>query len=689
MKEEKKEESSFYFYLYRDQAGNAAYKVRQAENGDRVFLVRDKRRHYNEGMPASYYPYRLDAINLSRAETPIFVVGDERDCDKLAELGIVATCGVLDALGGHWPADWGRYFAGRWIVLVPSFATGSDKVAASAIDQLNPIAGHQTLFPPPDRSPGETLADWIDRLEVDKGKLFDMLSAEMNRQLDAERAEDAKHQLPPGFIRGDAWEAPPAAFEEEDSHDLSWKPFPLDLLPGPMREYILEAQRMLGCDPSYFVLPSLVMMAGAIGNSRIITLNEEWPEPSVLWGCVIADSSSMKSPAFKKAIEPLAALDLEFDREYRQKGKAYEAEMDIWKSNTKWREKETPEEVSYSPPKPPVSRRVKVDDITVESLAQIMTANPKGLTLLQDELAAWFSSFTRYKASGGGGSDRPFWLEVFNAAHKRVDRKGGNKPSIVIERAGASVCGTTQKEIFASLMGSDFFTSGFVARILFAMPPRSKKIFVEGGIELAVRESYHNLYRKLFYLDGEACFEEGYAPTPVRLTPAGMAAWKKFHKLWADRQWISFGEQLSALAKLEGYCARFALLFAVSDFVMGVTAEESVDADHIERAVRVVNWFLDEACRVYAMIKKSPETLERERIIKMIEDNSGIVTAHNLFQSNKAKYGSTDRAREVLEHLVLTEVLERVETASGPQGGRRKEYFRLLQHRNGNCATAR
>jgi hypothetical protein len=48
---------------------------------------------------------------------------------------------------------------------------------------------------------------------------------------------------------------------------------------------------------------------------------------------------------------------------------------------------------------------VCVSDATVEKLASLAAALPRGLLLQRDEIAGWLGAFDKY---GGGGSDRAF-----------------------------------------------------------------------------------------------------------------------------------------------------------------------------------------------------------------------------------------------------------------------------------------
>src|SRR4029079_6607259 len=112
----------------------------------------------------------------------------------------------------------------------------------------------------------------------------------------------------------------------------------------------------------------------------------------------------------------------------------YDKEFTLWKRD-KSSTADPPEE-----PKEPKPERNAVSDTTVEALAPLLLANPRGLLLKRDELAGWFGSFDRY-AGGKGGTDSANWLSMFNAQSLTVDRKTGIPRTIYVPQAAVSVCG--------------------------------------------------------------------------------------------------------------------------------------------------------------------------------------------------------------------------------------------------------
>lgn len=90
--------------------------------------------------------------------------------------------------------------------------------------------------------------------------------------------------------------------------------FPLDSLVPCVREFVVEISNGLPCSADMIALPSLVTIGTAIGNSRRIRITETWNEPCSMYGAIVAETGSMKSPALKLATEPLKKLQTESRR---------------------------------------------------------------------------------------------------------------------------------------------------------------------------------------------------------------------------------------------------------------------------------------------------------------------------------------------------------------------------------------
>ncbi len=232
-----------------------------------------------------------------------------------------------------------------------------------------------------------------------------------------------------------------------------FQPFPTDVLPKPVADFIHQGARALGCDKSYIALPLLTMLAAAVGNSRRIRLKRTWCEPAMIWAVVVGESGTLKSPAHDLATKPIYQVQNGALKEYRDQMVDYDrdkahhdAELAEWKKSGKKKGEPQPEA-----PAEPVAVRHLVSDCTVEALAVLLEQQPRGLLVARDELSGWVNSFDAYKSCRG--ADVAHWLSMHRAGPLTVDRKTGRR---IIHVPRASVCiagGVQPKALAAALIG--------------------------------------------------------------------------------------------------------------------------------------------------------------------------------------------------------------------------------------------
>lgn len=662
-------------YSYYGEDGRELFFVGRTPDKEFPVFYLDDKGKWLPGRGKINVPYRLPELLAAPLVELLFIVEGEKDVETLKRKGLLATTNAGGVGGTNAYKGWLKYFTGRMICILPDNDPAGKKHALKVKEILDPVARQVWIIDLPELPHKGDVTDFFAKDDFD-GEVL-VAFCEAKRPPIAVTAEKCAINGEPVYAMGDAFEGTSALKEEEVVEPGKWHPFPLEALPIEIGDYVAEVGRMLHCDPAFSILASLVTMGGAIGNSRVCRLNDTWIEPAVFWGCLVAEPSSMKSPASDLATEPAVQLSDSFSLENQLASETYEAEFESWRFNGRFRKPGENDTDAAPPPKKPKCRRVRVEDITVEKLAEMLHDNPKGLILIRDELGGWFSSFTRYKSGGAGGSDLDFWLEVFRARSKTVDRKSGSRPSLYVPRCATSVYGTFQPSAVAGVFTPEFFERGFVARILFAMPPASRRVFVEGGIHPGVKQAYHETFQRLFYLDGPNSINPSGAAVFTEFSPKGKEAWKGFYREWSDRQWGTFGEIGYALAKLEAYCARFAMLYALVDYVNQRTSQEMIEPIHVERAFATVQWFADEAARLYATIETPMHLLKLERLAGFIAKHGGVMTPRRLLMSNPKKYKSTSVTAKMLDELVNANMATQETTTPGEMGGRPSSRYLL------------
>jgi hypothetical protein len=446
----------------------------------------------------------------------------------------------------------------------------------------------------------------------------------------------------------------------------AYRPFPVDALPEPICGWARAGAAALGCDPSFTALPALAAVASVIGNTRVILLKRGWTEPAILWTAIVGDSGTLKSPAHEQAVIPLY-------REQERLLNEYQKEMAEYLEG-KAKRKSADDESGDPPPEPPFLRRVVCSDVTVEKVAALLEANPRGLLLSRDELAAWLGSFTRYKGKAGG-TDLPNWLEMHRAGTVIVDRKTGDRQTLYIKRAAVSVCGGIQPRILARALTAEHIDAGLVARLLMAMPPRRPKVWSEAVVHEEVDEAYHKLFRTLL----QRRYGRGEGPGVLRLDPAAKQLWVEWYNEWAGEQAAAEGEMAATLAKLEGGAARLALLHHVATMTHLETDDcRPVGLRSMEAGITLARWFAAEARRILAMLGESEQECTLRRLVEYIQGQGGRITVRALQKAYSRRYRTSEQAHEALDSLVQAGLGLWVNPPATPKGGQAAQYMELL-----------
>lgn len=454
-------------------------------------------------------------------------------------------------------------------------------------------------------------------------------------------------------------------------------PFPVACLPEPVNTFVTDAARAIGCDPSYVALPLLVGLASAIGNTRRIRLKRSWSEPAIVWGAIVGESGTQKSPALELALRPIrrrqqAAMKrfAEAMETYKTHLMQYEKELAAWKRL---------KEAGEPPVKPeePQADRSWCDDSTIEALAVLLQQNPRGLLLVRDELAGWLGSFDRY--SQGKGADAAKWLEMFGGRSIMVDRKSGQSKTIYVQRAAVSVTGGIQPETLRRALGVEHRENGLAARLLLACPSRQAKRWTEDDISHEIESQMEDLFDRLYSLQLVTDSQGDAGPLPLPLSAQAKTAWVEFYNDHAKEQNGLTGDLAAAWSKLEGYAARLGLIvhlvrWAARDQTLD--DPNMIDERSIEAGVQLSRWFGQEASRVYGILSESDEDRERRRLIEAIERKGGAVTVRDLSRSTRM-FGDAEAAERALDELCKSEYGRWEDLPIGPTGGRPTRRFVL------------
>jgi DNA polymerase I-like protein with 3'-5' exonuclease and polymerase domains len=421
----------------------------------------------------------------------------------------------------------------------------------------------------------------------------------------------------------------------------------------------------MNCDPSYSALPALAALGAAIGSSHVASPKKGWREPPYVWALPIGKSGAIKSPPYRDVEDLAEDINDRLEAEYEAEVAGYDEKFQAWTEAKKAGGDPGPR------PKPPVPRAFIKGDVTVEALVGDLQDNPRGLLIGQDELTAWIGGFVKYSGKTGS-SDLSRWLQLHSAGSINYTRKTGDRRKVRIRGVGVSVAGTIQPKILSRVLNEEFRASGFLARLLLAMPSWRKRQWTEAEVDDSIRGAFADLLKDLHALprgswpDGRPC------PHLVRLTDDAKAKFVEFYQANGEAIETADEDMSAAMSKLEGYALRFALIFHCCR--LKVYAKDArITAADMEAAIGLTVWFRDEAERVYLALAE-PADVQGARhlaevVRKLAERYGGRVTARRLQRSNCRRYRTSATAEAALETLVGLGFGRWVDVPSGPRGG--------------------
>ncbi|MFK7765276.1 MAG: DUF3987 domain-containing protein [Roseobacter sp.] len=253
----------------------------------------------------------------------------------------------------------------------------------------------------------------------------------------------------------DGWVPLPTAFTQPEM-----QPAPaLDLeafLPTALAQWIRDAAKAKSAPPGYVFFAFLCVATSLIGNARKVSPKPSWSQALALWPMCIGTPSAGKCLTLDAVIDPLREVETD-PQEIGNSLRGVESKKaltDHAEDASKKAVKATFAKAESSPEMPDAITiplelhmpRLIVTDCTIEKLATICAAQPKGVLQFRDELSGWLLGMVRYSNS----SDRPFWLEANGGRCYSVERVG--RDTVTIPRLLINVLGGIQPDKLKSLL---------------------------------------------------------------------------------------------------------------------------------------------------------------------------------------------------------------------------------------------
>lgn len=361
--------------------------------------------------------------------------------------------------------------------------------------------------------------------------------------------------------------------------------FPIDVFHKAIQPYMQALIEHLDLPRAYVGLSMLTAYSSAIGTSYAVKQSQNLTYLPI-WGCLEGISSSGKSLAMDMILKPLYSIQEKYDRE--------------------WKLKQDDDNLSREDLKYERLMTAVVRDVHISTLVRsVMPDNPKGVTKIADEILEWINGMNQL--SRKEGTDEQFYLSAWNCRPYSGIRSGKEKFSI--PRPFINVVGGIQPTIMYKLFKNDRDTTGFIFRLLFAVPekvkiaqPDSSYVFEE-ELEQIHTKRIEQLYKAL-YVENE--YDDPRMLIMDRQASKALETWRRMRisKINHMRDVRDMEIHSGILGKISEYARRFAGILHVSDLAYNHHAFEDgeISEQTMDRALRLADYFYESAATVYERV---------------------------------------------------------------------------------------
>ncbi|WP_460673710.1 YfjI family protein [Larkinella ripae] len=280
-----------------------------------------------------------------------------------------------------------------------------------------------------------------------------------------------------------------------------------EMIPEPLRDWLTDIANRMKCPPDYVAAAAIVMISSLVGTRLTIKpkTKDDWTVIPNLWGAVIGDPSSMKTPSVAEVFKPLDRLIKTEEKKYKELLQQYEADHLTFDAQKKvyqsqqvqrLKNKNVDNPVSYpQEPAKPVERRFMTNDSTIEKMADLLNENPAGMLQYRDELMGLLSGWDR----AGREQDRAFFLEGWNGSGSTiVDRIG--RGTLHVDNVCISLFGGIQPaKLLSYLQGAQGHENdGLVQRLQLAVyPDKADWAYTDEWPDKAARDQAFTLIQRI------------------------------------------------------------------------------------------------------------------------------------------------------------------------------------------------
>lgn len=375
------------------------------------------------------------------------------------------------------------------------------------------------------------------------------------------------------------------------AHDTN--PFPIEAFSKRTRQFITSVYDHLRFKKDYLGINILCAIGVAAGKRYRIEINNTFHDYPGLFYVMVGYPSIGKTPPMRLILKPLFDYNREISVKYNEELDAFYQRLEKYE-NSKDKEK-------MEKPRKPRKPHFITQDYTLEWLVGALNRSMNGMLLFQDEISGWTKSSMRYSK---GMDESTFWNERYNHSDIIYNRKSEDY-NIVVNEPLISVIGGTQIEQLKHLIDGDKTENGFMSRLLFAYPT-DQLLELSDNDDVPEDEIHwwNGFIREIIDLDVVLDDKKTTViPRTIRLSSEAKSifmSWKKDNiNMINEMNSSDNGVLASYFGKLGTALGRLCLIIQIERWRNRETGMEQIDAESVERAILLVEYFRKVFHRIY------------------------------------------------------------------------------------------
>lgn len=584
--------------------------------------------------------YRLpEVLQGLRDGKTICVVEGEKDADRLASIGAVATCnsgGADEGNGSKFTSAMADVLMGASVVIIAD-KDRKGYIHAAHVRRLLVERGCSVRVKEP--AIGKDISNHLDA-----GKGYaDLVDIDPDERLQewvepAELAPEPDDAWPDPIPLGGGFDALPT--------------FPVEVFPDWIADHVRQVARELQVPVCLPAGLAMVALATCASKRAEVFMTRSWREQLCLYVVVALPPGAGKSPAFNQMLGPLAALETAMVAEALPRiEEARTRRAIVEKAQRKAIEKgETTDALLLGDElmtmKVEAEPRLFVDDVTVEKLGIMLREQGGRLALTSTEGGLFDQMIGRYSDKTKASLDP--YLQMWSGDTMRVDRVG--RESIVVEKPALTIGVTVQPSVLEALRDRpELKGRGLTARFMYSMPASNvgfRNMLVDADLDERIGDRYADGIKAMWHaLAGHVM------PLRLEVTPQAKATFMAWRQMLEDER--KPGGAMAPLSewsvKVESSVARTAGLLHLAHGKGGAP----IDSADIAAALAVGEYWITHAQAVHEMWGTDETTHVARGIVRwLVESGLNEFSVRDTYNSNRQLMPRADDALEPLALLV-------------------------------------